>query len=379
MAGLTNEGFTPLTYNQIKERIEAKQEQFSPGFDFSPESPDGQIIGIMAFELAQAWSELGLVYHSYDPTYATGHGLINIGQITGIPYGSASRSYVFIDLTGVVGTEVPKGSLVTDSDGNVFETEFTAYIDSTVRAISQVAGNLSVPAGSVNTIQTYVEGWTGINQPADGVVGGLPQTETQYRNMRQATVMRNNIGIADTIQARLLELGIEQALVTNNPTNGPLPDGTPANNIHVTVGEVGIITDEAIAQVILNTNSVGTSTYGSTSVVLDDSQGLPQTVNFTKAVPVNIYAELNITFLANDVAGALEGIKQAVADGINALLAGEDVVWSRLFPLVTQFGEAQINTFTIGKSLVSLFAANVVIDKDEFAISSFADINVTVV
>ena len=50
MAGLDNSGFTPDTFANIKTRIEGKLEALSPGFDFSPESPDGQFISIMTYQ-----------------------------------------------------------------------------------------------------------------------------------------------------------------------------------------------------------------------------------------------------------------------------------------------------------------------------------------
>ena len=51
MAGLTREGFTPLTYEELVTRISNKLEIFSPGIDLSPESPDGMQVQITAFEL----------------------------------------------------------------------------------------------------------------------------------------------------------------------------------------------------------------------------------------------------------------------------------------------------------------------------------------
>ena len=54
-AGLSLSGFTPETYDAIKARIEGKLEIFNPNFYFSPESPDGQLIGVMTYEIFQAW------------------------------------------------------------------------------------------------------------------------------------------------------------------------------------------------------------------------------------------------------------------------------------------------------------------------------------
>ena len=377
MAGLTTEGFTPLTFEEIKLRIESRLEQFSPGFDFSPESPDGQLIGIMSFEFSEAWQELGLVYDSGDPTIATGQALINIGQLTGIPFGVATRSYATISIIGTSGTTVPQGSLVSDADGNLFQTEFDAIIPSGVRAISQVSGNIPVTAGTLVNIVSPVTGWTSIDQPQDGVTGGLPQSEAQYRNFRNRTVLKNTIGIAEVIQSRLLILGVEQVTVLNNDTNAVLPDGTPVGAIHVTVGEVGAVTDAQVASVILNNNSLGCQTFGSTTESVDDSQGISHDVSFSKATGIEVFIDMDITFLDNDIAGQTDNIKTSLVTYINDLLAGQDVIWSFLFGLITPFGNAQVNTLTIGFSLGTLDVINLPIAVDEFAFTSTGNINIT--
>ena len=82
MAGLSIEGFTPLTEKEIIDRIHTRLLAFSPDMDLSTESPDGQLVEIFSFELAQAWNELSQVFHSYNPDVAIGAGLRNVGMIT---------------------------------------------------------------------------------------------------------------------------------------------------------------------------------------------------------------------------------------------------------------------------------------------------------
>jgi len=384
MAGLTNSGFVPETLLNITSRIQGKLEAFSPGFDFSPESPDGQLVSIMSYELYTAWTQLDLVYNSYNPNAATGAALRNLGLITGIPYGAAQRSTATIELQGVSGTIVPRNSLVSDNDGNLFHVVFDTTIPSNAQVMSEVAGALPVVSGSLTTIVTALVGWTGITQTTNGTLGSKAQTSTQYRNLRQATVVRNYTSVVDTLTARVVELGIEQVSVVNNDDPAVThPDGTPPNTIHVTIGEVGSVTDADIAQVILNTKPLGCPTYlhpttGVSETVLD-SQGVSHTINFSKAVEVPIDISVNITYLSLDNAGAETEIKNALVAHINSLLAGEDVIWSRLFSLVTPYGKAQINSLTVGRVGGSLTAGNVVLTDGEFASQSLVDVEVVVV
>lgn len=378
-AGLTREGFTPDTLINIKTRIQNRLDVFNPGFDFSIESPDGQLIEIFSFEVWQLWQQLGLVFNSHDPFLAEGAGLRNLGLITGIPYGNASRSSANVTLLGTAGTIVPANSVVADADGNEFVTSFEATIQSNVVVVASVAGPVPVSVGAITTVVSNVAGWTGVQQDEEGEIGRTIQTEQQYRNLRNRSVMRNYTSITDVVAARIVELGVIQVTVLNNDDPlASLPDGTPPNTIHVTVGETNGVTDLEIADVIEKTKGLGCPTYGSTTVAIFDNQGTPHNVKFSKAVEVPIFVSMNLTFLDDDHAGAEEGIKNAVSEDINNLLAGEDVIWSRLFGVITPFGKAQINSLTIGKSLGTLAATNVVLDSQEFASCDIGNIEVVV-
>lgn len=374
--GLTAEGFTPKTLEEIQNGIKANLEVLSPGFDFSTESPDGQLIEIMSFELSQAWNELSLVYKSYDPSQATGAALRNLGLITGIMYGAATRSQATVELTGTVGTVVPAGSIVTDADDNEFTTEFDVKLPASVLAVSVLSGPIPVPAGTLTNIKTVIVGWTGCAQALDGTEGATAQTEQAFRNLRNRTVLRNYTSNVSTIQARLYEIGLEQVAVLHNST-ATATATIAANTIAVTISPIVAITDEEVARTILSTKPAGVATQGTTAVVLDDTQGNTHTINFTKATAVNIYMNIDVTYLEEDFAGADEGIIGDLVDYILNHQVGEDVIHSRLYSVITPWGKAQVNTLEIGKVNGTETAANVVIAEDEFAFTSAALIDFT--
>lgn len=372
MAGLTDSGFEALTYEQIKARLESNIDAFNPGFDFSPESPDGQFISIMAFEIAQAWGQLNLVYGSFDPRTSTGQGLRNVGLIGGILYASAGRSYVVVQLTGTSGVIVPAGSKVSSADSE-WVTEFDAVIPASVGAIAMTPGQVPVTIAVVDTIVDTVAGWTGVTNAAEGNLGSEPQNDTTFRNVRNNRVMQGTDSPVDSIVAALFKIGIEQASIQNNDTLGPLTDGTPSQHIHVTVAEAGN-TDEEIAQAIMDSKALGTPTYGSTTVAILDSQGVSHDIKFTKATAVTIIVEINVTYLDSNSAGADDAIKADVAAHINSLLAGEDVVITRLYEHITPYGKAQVDLLQIGDP--TLGTINIPISITEFATTSVGNITV---
>ena len=378
-AGLTREGFTPLTYDELVARMGARQQAYNPGFDLSEEAPDGQLLRIFGFELALAWQEMSKVHYSYNPMVSDGDGLKNIGLITGIPYGVATRSQTNVNLVGVAGTFIKKGSIVTDAVGNEFATEFAATIPASVLVIARLSGPILMPVGTVANIKSTTLGWTSVTQTIEGTAGSQAQTEEAFRNLRNRTVLRNFKSVPSIMEARLAEIGILQSVVFNNTTNSVAADGTPVGGIHVTVGETTGITDEQVAKVILLTAGNGTPTIGATAVNVTDSQGTVHVVRFDKATAISLVVNIDLTYLSIDTAGALEKIKDGIFTTINGLLAGEDVIWSRLFGLITPYGKAQINTLTIGLDTGSPAAAaqNYVIADGEFAVVTLANIIVT--
>lgn len=379
MPGLTSGGFVPETYDEIKSRIEGKLESINPGFDFSPESPDGQLIGIMTYEIFQAWAELNSVYNSYNPQIATGAALKNLGLITGLIYGAATKSSATCETQGTNGTIIPAGSLLTDADGNEFYTSFETAIPSNLQVVAVIAGVIPVGIATVVNIKTPVSGWTGVTQTQAGIEGVAAQTEQQYRNTRQRTVMRNYTSVPSVLQARLVGLGVEQANVVNNTSSTvTLPDGTPPNTIHVTVGELGAVSREDVARTIIKANAMGCPTFGNTSETIEDNQGVSQQIFFSVADAVQIKVVVDVTYLSENTAGANQGIIDSLFEHINSLISGEDVVWSRLYGYITPFAKAQVNTLTVGIVAGSQGTTNVAIGDDEFANIIEAEIVLTV-
>ena len=378
MAGLDLNGFTPLTFNEIKNNIESRLEQYNPGFDFSPESPDGQLINIMTALISQCWTELNKVYHSYNPNIVSGQGLRNIGMITGLYKGSATRSQATVSLQGTAETLVPKGSIFTDTDGNEFYTNKDAFIPADVTCLAVLSGPIPIPAGTINTIKSVINGLTGINQATDGIQGSKPQSEIAYRNLRNKTVMRGSNTVQEAMEAKVRELGIEQVKVVNNDTGTVYPDGTPPNTIQVVVGEFSGVSDLDIATAIFKSKGLGTPTYGTTTVTVSDIHNNPHDVSFTKATEIPIYINADIILHNTETAGVKEAIEQSLSDHINNLLTGEDVIWSRLFANITPYGGAEVTLLEIGTDPAALVSSNVVINENEYASNIVANITLNI-
>ena len=333
----------------------------------------------MTYELSQAWAQLNNVYNSYNPQVATGAALRNLGLITGLPYGVANRSYATLETQGVAGTIIPRNSLLVSDSGDEFYTSFDTAIPSNLQVVAKVPGLIPVNAGTITTITTPVTGWTSATQTTSGTMGGLAQTEQQFRNTRQRTVMRNYTSTVGVLQARLVSLGLSQTSISNNTDSAvTMPDGTPPNTIQVVVGELGSVDPVVVARTILKANAIGCPTYGNTSEIVTDSQGVAVEVFFSIASAVSVEINLDVTFLSENTAGATDNIKTSLLSHVNSLSSNESVIWSRLFGYVTPYAKAQINTLTISVKGATQGTANIPVNSNQFASLLLGDINLTV-
>ena len=96
---------------------------------------------------------------------------------------------------------------------------------------------------------------------------------------------------------------------------------------------------------------------------------------FTSARGKNI----EILFLEAEYAGAEEAIMADLITYINSLDTSEDVIWSRLFGIITPYAKAQVNILEIGDDGVSYGTTNIIVGSDEYAATVEGNINITVV
>lgn len=126
----------------------------------------------------------------------------------------------------------------------------------------------------------------------------------------------------------------EQVSIVLNVTGGGAPTyiiagGRPPKSFEAVV-QGG--TDAAVALKIWQSKPAGIQTFGNTSVVITDSQGNPQTINFTRAIPVYIWVTVALTLNPQETfpPNGQQLVSNAILAYGNSLGIGVDVFIQRV-------------------------------------------------
>lgn len=357
--GISDSGFNRKRLDQLLAELNAEVKSiFGDNFNVSPESPDGQINGVVSESNANLWELAEEAYNAFNPSAATGVTLSNLVQLNGITRLPATVSRVQLTVGGTEGTTVPAGSLISTSDtGDQFRTEIDVTISAIgtayVYASATVVGEIAAIAGTLTKIDTPITGWVTVTNDFDADIGTEEETDVELRARRARSTAIGAQAIIDAIYAGVANVpGVTQTVVLENDTNSVDANGLPPHSFQVIV--VGGL-DEHIAEVIWLKKPAGILSYGDESVSIDDSQGLPHLIGFSRPTEIDIYVTVSVTAFEGFPADGENLIKQAIVDYANGdLIPGrgfglsDDVIYTRLYTPINSVVNHEIDTLTIG-------------------------------
>jgi uncharacterized phage protein gp47/JayE len=410
--GVTATGFVADTFTDIVTRLEGSfQAQFGQNIDVSPTSVYGQIIQIMAAELADLWNGEGAVYAAFDPAGAAGVSLDNICGLTGTVRNPATYSTVQEVLVGTNGTVVPAASIVSagvggaqfsmltsntittvsawasghtystigtlvSNGGNIYYLSVAGVsagsggpsgtgsniVDNTCQWDYIAAGTAAVVAamqavksgpiigvaGTLNYIVTPVSGWTSTINPLDAIEGANVETDAALRVRRESELHQAGTGTVDAIRSQVLNiLGITGVVVFDNPTDTTDSNGVPPHAFMVMVTGSGYDVPMLLATIWRN-KPAGIQAYGTITGTTPDSQGNLQTVGYTVPSAQNVYIVANV--LADSAVWSSANAAILTSDVTAALLAYGQVTYVSDKDVVASGLEAQLVYSAVAKT-----------------------------
>ena len=320
-------GISAPSYSDIYQSLIASfQAIYGSAIYIAPDSQDGQWIAILAQSINDSNQAAIACFQAFSPTYAQGVGLSSLVKLNGLQREVATNSTAIGNVVGVAGTTIT-GGVVQDASGNQWDLPSPTLIpiggSITVTVTAQNAGNITAPAGTINTISNPQLGWQSFVSTVDAVAGVPIETDPVLRSRQTVSTSLTAIGIKEAIYAAVANVsGVTRSTVYENDTGATDSNGIPAHSVAVIV-DGGTVANIALA--IASKKPTGGQTYGTTAQVVYDQYGLPTTVNYFALAHVPIYFAVTIKALPGYVSSTGTAIIAALVAFVNSLAIGEDV------------------------------------------------------
>ncbi|MGU6961145.1 baseplate J/gp47 family protein [Salmonella enterica subsp. enterica serovar Denver] len=386
-ATVTAEGISAPDYQTILDTLTSYFQQiYGSDAYLEPDSKDGQMVALVALAVHDANNTAISVYNCFSPATGYGAGLTSNVKINGIARKGATNSTVDLLLTGTAGTTIMNGT-VKDTNNVIWRLPASVAIgvDGTamVTAICSNSGAVAALAGTVTTINTPTRGWTSVTNPAAATVGAPAETDAELRIRQGQSVAIPSITPFESVDGAIANIaGVTRHKLYENDTGKTDGNGLPPHSISAIV-DGGDVTE--IARTIRGNKGQGVRTWGKTSVTVPDKYGNPHIISFSRPTDVPVYGKITLTVFAGYTSQIGVQIQQAVADYINRLMIGDQVLLSRIYSPanlgVVSGGNARyydIQELLIGKSPEAVAAANINIAYDESASCKPENIIITV-
>lgn len=309
----------------------------------TPDSQDGQLLAVFAKALDDTNQSAIAVYNSFSPTYAQGAGLSSVVKINGLRRLVASLSSVDLTIVGQVGTIITNGLVGDDLQlGTSWLLPASVTIpfggSITVTALSTQLGDVAAAANTLTKILTPTRGWQTVNNANAATPGAPVEADATLRQRQTVSTSLPAQSIMDSIIGNVANLpGVQRYKGYENDTGAVDGNGIPAHSISMVVEGGDAI---QIATVIAEKKTPGTGTYGTTTEVIIDPRGVPNTINFYQLSIVQMDVVIGITALPGYVSTTGSAILASVVEFLDGLDVGEDSYIARLYSPVNLSGDA---------------------------------------
>lgn len=368
MATLTEEGIKIERLDSIVSTLENGLRQiYGQNIDLSPNTPDGQVVGLLA-QIRMDFEELAEnVYRQLDPDVATGAWLEQRVAYAGLMRRWANYSYLrSVVLTGEPNTRLYSGIVVSDTHKVrwVLVSDVTLDSNGSARADfrSEQLGAFNLAKNTNLTIETITLGLISATTQEDAEIGIEEETDIQLRERFLFSRTKNAQNSAEAINAKIAALpDVKHVRVLENNTGQRDAFGVEPHSINVIVNGGD---SNSIADVIYQNKGAGVGLQGGTQVTLqrDNEQ---RVIRFDRAAMVDVQISMRcVRYEDFTQINKSEITEQLIKQAFNI---GQAVSLSRLYSPINQVGGFWVKELKIARKGQELKAENVVLQPREIA------------
>ena len=376
------------------------QAVFVSVFGTSVTTSPSSTVGLLTQELADIGVETEdtralLLSNVYDPNVASERyldGLCALHQIVRAP---ASFSTVTCSVTGLSGVVIGAGEgVILGSDGTQFVNQDAITITAGVGTgvfVAETAGAISVLANTVNRISTAIAGWDTVNNPSDGTIGGIKESDNSLRLKRKKALYYNSAGTLRSIIGALeLNSNVIDYNIYENYSNDTItiPANINPKSLYLVVHLTDSVSEsklDEIAEILYLKKSGGCGMMGTLHTYVDpDYTWVSYPTYFDIAIERAIEMNINVNTSSSVTEDTADAIRTAIIasflgeDGQDPVEMGVSFSVGRFYPAIINQGVYDVNSFTmniIGESPGS----SITTDFTDIATLSADDIYITIV
>lgn len=300
----------------------------------TPDSQDGQLLAIFAQAIYDCGQSVIAAYNSFSPATAQGIGLSSVVKINGLARKASSASQCVVTLVGQAGTQISNGIVGDNLNlGTQWALPATVIIPPggaiDVTATCTQPGATTAAPGSLTQILTPTAGWQSVTNAGSATPGQPIEDDAELRQRQSQSTSLNAETVLEAITAAVANItGVGRLKPYENDTDVADANGLPPHSIAI-VAEGGDATQ--ICAAIAQKKSPGCQAYGTTSQVVVDSNGVPNTIGFFELTEVAVTVEITIKALAGYVSTTGAQIVAAVVEYLSNLGIGIESYLSRLY------------------------------------------------
>lgn len=376
MAGVTATGFVVKTEAEIVASINANfLAAFGAQFATDPSLPDGQVVGVYAKSLADAWLQQEAAYNAYSPSNAFDVGLDKLVEINGVQRILDEPSKVALTLTGTAGVVVPLGYIVKTADGLEFSTVAQAILPAIVTARCTTLGAYPIGPNEVNVLTTAIAGFTGATNPEAGVTGIVREEDPALRQRRSKATISRGTSALDAIYEGVESLRLPYINIIENDSAATV-DGIPPFSF-LTVVEGG--TPAEVSKAIFDNKPMNIKSYGAIVTQVADRKGRLHPIGISRPTTVFIDVQVHMIKLPGASVTADLLMKDGLVNYINNIQIADEVYWSDLFaPAMAAAPNTKIVSLLIRRGANAFATNNIIISDQERAATTVARVVVIV-
>ena len=382
-------GFHRPTYAELLTEQETRARQlFGDDIETGEATPLGKYIRLNVYDYARLYELAEKIYYARFPNFATGVQLDRLTPFANISRNPATVARHIVEFYGIAGKTVEQGSLVATGDGVTFYTleDVTMQDEGLGLGTARVTvectefgtvGNVAV--GEIDRMGNPNGYVREVRHIALKLLAKDAETDKALRERFGEVIKGTGAGTWEALYGALGRIiNVDGVVIVENDTAETV--GTmPPHSFQCYVVAPNTL-DKQIGQTIFDKKPIGIKPLGEVEVTVLDSAGSAHIMRFSRAIEKQISLQATIKKTTSYPEDGTEQIKNNIANLINGLSNGDDVILSRLYSAIHAVdGVAEVANLQMKAGSGAFAASNIICLPAEFARIQKENINLTVV